>query len=41
MVRLLITDKQLPVLIRAGNRKWKKTATVETGDISEVPPAMD
>lgn len=39
-VRLLITDKQLPVLIRAENRKSKKTAVVETGNISSVPSVV-
>lgn len=29
MIRLLISDKQLPVLIWAVNRKWKKTEMVE------------
>ena len=37
MVRLLITDKQLPVLIRAENRKQKKTAVVEIGDLKCTP----
>lgn len=40
MVRLLIPDKQLPGLIRAENRKWKKMATVQTGNISSVPPVI-
>jgi len=40
MVRLLITDKQLPVPIRAENRKWKKMATVEMGDTSHVTPVI-
>lgn len=40
MVRLLITDKQLPVLVRAENRKWQKTAMVEMGDSYWVPPVI-
>lgn len=40
MVRLLITNKQLPVLIRAENRKRKKTATVEMAGILSVPPVV-
>lgn len=38
MVRLLNSDKQLPVLIRAVNRKWKKTEMVEMRAITSAPP---
>lgn len=40
MVRLLISDKQLPVLIRAVNRKWKKTEMVEMRAIISAPPVI-